>query len=123
MVCFVRCKPDDSFVFQEGQFVMISAENILDETNGKKIKKAYSIATTQSELDRKGTIGFIIKQTHSGGVSEYLTQKIKIGDAITIEGPYGQMLNPRLHKKYLLIATGSGLAPILSLYEAIIAKQ
>ena len=122
MVCFVRCKPDETFTFQEGQFGMIRSEKVVDE-NGKQIKRAYSIATTQNELDEKGTIGFIVKQTHTNGMSEYLTQEVKIGDIISIEGPYGHMTNAWLSKKYLLISTGSGLSPILSIYEAIIAKQ
>lgn len=121
-VCFVRCKPEEIFTFQEGQFIMIRSEKVVDE-NWKQIKRAYSIATTQSELDGKGTIGFIVKQTHTGGMSGYLTQEVSIGDSISIDGPYGHMVNTWTYQKYLLIATGSGLSPILWLYEAIRAKQ
>lgn len=121
-VCFIRCKPDETFAFQEGQFIMIRAEKIVDE-NGKQIKRAYSLATTQSELKEKGTIWCIVKQTHTGGMSGYLTQEISIGDSISIDGPYGHMVNTWTYQKYLLVATGSGLSPILWLYKAIVAKQ
>lgn len=121
-VCFVRFTPDDKLSFQEGQFIMIRSEKVVDE-NWKQIKRAYSLATTQSEFEEKRTIWCIVKQTHTGGMSCYLTQEVSIGDSISIDGPYGHMVNTWTYQKYLLIATGSGLSPILWIYEAIRAKQ
>ncbi len=61
-VTFVRFVPDEKFSFQEGQFVMI--ESTFNHVElGKPLKKPYSIATTNDELQTKGTLGVIVKKT------------------------------------------------------------
>lgn len=48
-VTFVRFTPDEKFSFAEGQFVMI--ESLFNHVElGKPLKKPYSIATTNDEL-------------------------------------------------------------------------
>ncbi|MEI7477899.1 MAG: hypothetical protein WCJ81_05380 [bacterium] len=54
-VTFVYCKPETSFTFKEGQFMMISSDHTHPEL-GKPLKKPYSIATTNQELQEHGTM-------------------------------------------------------------------
>lgn len=48
-VTFVRFSPEEKFTFEEGQFMMIESTFNHPEL-GKPLKKPYSIATTNEEL-------------------------------------------------------------------------
>lgn len=113
-VTFVRFSPDEKFSFQEWQFVMI--ESLFNHTElGKPLKKPYSIATTNEELQKEWTLWVIVKRTMEGYMSDYLTKKIQIGDRIMITGPLGHMIDDKKHDKYLLVSTGSGVSPMVGL--------
>jgi ferredoxin-NADP reductase len=112
---FVFFQVAQTFDFQEGQFVMIEAH-----IHWIKIKKPYSIATTSQQMQASKQIGFIVKKTWEGGMSEYLTQHIQETEEITITWPVGHYTNSLRHNTYLLISTGSGLSPNLSLYKHLV---
>jgi len=69
-------------MFCEGQFVMIERE-----INGKLVKKPYSIATTNQQLQETKQLGVIVKKTSNDGMSDRLTQKIEIGNQVVLKGP------------------------------------
>ena len=100
---------------------MISAEWVVDE-NWKEMKRAYSIATTQEEALKNGTIGVIVKYIHPWGMSEHLTKKIKAGDTITVDGAYGRLIDKPWHDRYLFISAWSWLSPMLGLFRAVTQK-
>lgn len=82
-VTFVRCKPQEKFDFVEGQFLMV--ESTFNHNDlGKPLKKPYSIATTVDEFQTDGTVGFVVKKTMDGFMSEYLTLTINVGDEIVL---------------------------------------
>lgn len=82
-VTFVRCVPEHRFTFEEGQFLMV--ESVFNHAElGKPLKKPYSIATTNKELQEKGTVGFIVKKTMDGYMSDFLTKGITIGTKIVL---------------------------------------
>ncbi len=83
-VTFVRCKPDTQFSFKEGQFMMLASDHNHTELQ-KPLKKPYSIATTNQELQEDGTIGFVVKKVREGYMSEYLTAGINIGDTLHLQ--------------------------------------
>ncbi len=89
---------------------------------GKPLKKPYSIATTQAELDRDGTIGVIVKKTMDGFMSEYLTKTVAVGDTIVVTGPLGHMIDKGENNRYLLVSTGSGVSPMVGLYTQLSKK-
>lgn len=114
-VSFVRCTPDTKFSFQEWQFLMI--ESIFDHPElGKPLKKPYSIATTNEELQISGTVWFIVKKTVDGFMSDYLTKWISVWDRIVISWPFWHMIDAAENNKYLLVATGSGVSPMVALF-------
>lgn len=121
-VTFVRCKPQGEFTFAEGQFMMITADHVHAEI-GKPLKKPYSIATTNVELQRDGTIGFIVKKVREGFMSDYLTTRIAVGDTLHLQWPLGHMYIKQPTSAYLLISVGSGLSPMVGLYNAIRTQQ
>ncbi|MBS8122037.1 FAD-binding oxidoreductase [Candidatus Vampirococcus lugosii] len=115
---FLMFKLIGDFEFKTGQFVMITT-NI----DNKNIKRAYSIATTNKLLQDKKQIGFYVKKASENGVSNYFTQIIKEGDELEITGPYGHFIDNEEIKNYLLISVGSGVGPILGIYEEIINEK
>ncbi len=121
-VTFVRCKPDTQFSFKEWQFMMVASDHNHPELQ-KPLKKPYSIATTNQELQEKGTIGFVVKKVREGFMSDYLTRGINIGDTLHLQWPVWHMTDTWAHDNYLLISVGSGLSPMIGLYESIVAKQ
>ncbi len=121
-VTFVRCKPEDNFTFKEGQFMMVASDHI-HEWLGKPLKKPYSIATTNQELQEKGSIGFVVKKVREWFMSEYLTDTIQVGDVLHLQWPVGHMIDTWANNAYLLASVGSGLSPMVSLYNHIVASN
>lgn len=68
LVSFVYFQPEQTFAFDEGQFMMITHQNEL-----RTLKKPYSIATTNKLLHEDKRIGFIVKKTSEHGMSDFLT--------------------------------------------------
>ncbi|NOQ36928.1 MAG: 2Fe-2S iron-sulfur cluster binding domain-containing protein [Methylococcaceae bacterium] len=95
-----------AFEFEPGQFVELEVPSL-------DLKRAYSLSNTPNW---DGQLEFLIRLQNSGLFSNYLKNKVKIGDAIKVHGPsgtfgiQGQSLNPRC-----FIAGGTGLAPFLSM--------
>jgi NAD(P)H-flavin reductase len=57
------------------------------------------------------------------GLSAHLSDDLKIGDLITLEGPYGAMdAQAAIARPVLMVAGGTGIAPMLSLAHEIIKK-
>jgi ferredoxin-NADP reductase len=83
-VTFVRCKPETLFTFKEGQFMMVASDHT-HEGLGKALKKPYSIATSNQELQEQGSIGFVVKKVREGFMSEYLTDTIQVGDIVHLQ--------------------------------------
>jgi ferredoxin-NADP reductase len=121
-VTFVRCKPEQVFSFKEWQFMMVASDHI-HEWLGKPLKKPYSIATTNDELQTQWTIWFVVKKVCEWFMSEYLTDWINVGDVLHLQWPAWHMYGRWEQQKYLLVSVGSGLSPMVWMYNSLIAKS
>ncbi len=117
-VSFVLFQVEEIFMFQEWQFVMIEIE-----LHGKKIKKPYSIATTNIQMQEEKIIWFVVKKTSEAGVSDRLTQQITLGDTIQIKGPVGHYVDSFEFPNYLLVSVGSGLSPNVGLFQHLVYES
>ncbi len=97
--------------FTPGQFMMI--EGIIGEGEERKsIKRAYSIASAPTD---KGILQFIVKQEGEKGLSHKLVNS-KPGDGYEFTGPFGKFVFEDISvKNVILLAAGSGLAPMRSI--------
>jgi len=121
-VAFVYFKPEQSFVFQEWQFIFL--ERLwFTYPDGKAMKNAYSIGTTNMLFQEKGIIGTIVKKSTIWGMSEYLTQYIAIGDSVKLTGPLGHFVDKKIARNYVFISIGSGITPVYSLYNGLLHTQ
>jgi ferredoxin/flavodoxin---NADP+ reductase len=101
---------DESFRFENGQFVMIGLEH-----NGKPLLRAYSIASPNYEEQ----LEFFSIKVPNGPLTSIL-QNIKPGDPILVgRKPTGTLLLPDLKpgRHLFLLSTGTGLAPFISLIQ------
>lgn len=101
---------DPGFRFENGQFIMIGLE-----VEGKPLMRAYSIASANYEEHME----FFSIKVQDGPLTSIL-QKIKPGDKILAsKKPTGTLLvdNLKSGKHLYLLATGTGLAPFMSVIK------
>ncbi|MBW6398612.1 ferredoxin--NADP reductase [Roseomonas sp. HJA6] len=103
-----RCTRDPAFRFRAGEFAMIGLM-----VNGKPLVRAYSVAspTWEEELE------FLSIKVQDGPLTSRL-QHVAVGDTVLIgKKPTGTLVTDNLlpGRTLWLLATGTGLAPFLSL--------
>ncbi|MBB3773211.1 ferredoxin--NADP+ reductase [Angulomicrobium tetraedrale] len=101
---------DPALRFKNGQFVMIGLE-----VEGKPLLRAYSIASANYEE----TLEFFSIKVPNGPLTSRL-QHLKVGDEVIVgRKPTGTLLVDYLvpGRRLYLLATGTGLAPFLSLIK------
>lgn len=94
--------------FSPGQFFSLGQDEI-------GINREYSVA---SSSDKK-FIDFFIREVEGGSLSGKL-RNLKKGDEIKILGPYGEfyLKNFDQNANYIFFATGTGIAPFISLIDS-----
>lgn len=82
--------------------------------------RSYSI-THAPKAD--GELHFYITQERFGVTSQWLTRDLPVGAPLLLDGPYGSFIgDPSIDTPVLLLAGGSGLAPLLSLTDAALRR-
>jgi CDP-4-dehydro-6-deoxyglucose reductase/ferredoxin-NAD(P)+ reductase (naphthalene dioxygenase ferredoxin-specific) len=79
----------------------------------------YSMASTPAEE----MLAFQLRRTAGGKTSAYVAQDLKLGDMVKVSGPLGSSYLRGKHAgPVLLVAGGSGLAPICSVLRALLGR-
>ena len=105
-----RCTRNNSFRFQNGHFVMLGLK-----IEGKPLLRAYSIASANYD----DYLEFFSIKVPDGPLTSKL-QHLKEGDSILMsQKPVGTLVidDLNLGKSLYLLATGTGLAPFLSIIK------
>lgn len=105
---------EDSWIdFRPGQFIQVKVPGT-DQT------RSYSIATTPAELPK---IELLIRILPGGVMSDYLLNRAAVDEVLEISGPYGAFfLQEGVKAPHVMIAGGTGLAPMMAMIDAIRAK-
>jgi Na+-transporting NADH:ubiquinone oxidoreductase subunit F len=98
------------FSFTAGQYVQVFLPGT--ETSSEPLYRAYSMASPPSS---KHLLTFFVKREPGGVVSPYICDQLRVGDAVALRGPFGDFRMHESEREILLIAGGSGLAPIRSM--------
>lgn len=103
-------EPEEGIKFRPGQYVQLRIPQY--ELTQEPQYRAYSISSSADDHDR---IELIIGKVYGGAVSTYVHDYLKEGDELSINGPYGEFYLRDSERDILMIATGTGLAPIKSI--------
>jgi CDP-4-dehydro-6-deoxyglucose reductase, E3 len=104
----VRLREPKDIQFKAGQFISFD----LTPPGGERLMiRPYSIASPPNESDR---ITLVFNRVPRGRGSTYLFN-LREGDAVAFEGPQGSFYLRERMRNVLLVATGTGLAPIRSM--------
>jgi NAD(P)H-flavin reductase len=98
--------------FVAGQFVNI-------EIPGTEEVRSFSMASPPSV---PGHLDFLVRLLPGGRFSQYLEARPRVGDRLRLHGPLGQLKVRLSHRRILMIAGGSGMAPLLSMLANLAEK-
>lgn len=113
---FIRFNELDVFSFKAGQHVKIEFP-----IPGKKNYREYSIASAPSDSN---IIELLIVLDPNGLATNYLFNEIRVGSFLKTSEPRGNFkLNDDINTDLYLICTGTGLAPLRSIYLDILNRD
>lgn len=96
--------------FKPGQYVQLKAP--IYEGNDEEVYRAYSVASSPTHKDY---IELIIGYVPEGIATTYVHRHLGVGDKVNINGPYGDFYYQDNDRDMVMVAVGTGVAPILSL--------
>jgi ferredoxin-NADP reductase len=85
----------------------------LTAEDGYQAQRSYSIASAPEN----GKVELVVERLDDGEVSPYLTDELRVGDGIELRGPIGGWFawDAQEGGPLLLIAGGSGIAPLMAM--------
>ena len=98
-----------SYNYIPGQYL-----NVIVNINGKDEPRSYSICS-----DVKEPLAIGIKKVEKGVVSSYFNDVAKAGDDVEVSFPMGNFRMSKVEGKYVAIAAGSGITPVLSIAKLV----
>ena len=116
---FVVSFPDDGSVrYRAGQYL-----TVLCDVDGLTYRRAYSFSSSP-EAGQPPAI--TVKRVGGGIVSNHLNDRVRPGDTFEVLGPNGEFTladTPDRSgvKEYVLVAGGSGITPLMSLAQTVLA--
>ncbi|MBA3581377.1 MAG: 2Fe-2S iron-sulfur cluster binding domain-containing protein [Gammaproteobacteria bacterium] len=104
----IRIDGGGPYTFTAGQFADL-------EVPGRDIpQRQYSMANRPEEAE----LEFHVRQVPNGLLSNYVAEKLAVGDLVRVKGPNGSAYYREKDSSPIIgIAGGSGLAPIMSIVE------
>ena len=102
---------DGPFDFSAGQFTSVTFESCPP--------RDYSMANTPDDP----ILEFHVRHTAGGATGAYVAEKLRRGDSVRVEGPFGSSYLRESHRGPIVaVAGGSGMAPIKSIVETALSK-
>ena len=108
----LRVQLDEALAYKAGQFADISIESL------SGVSRSYSFATP---VQPDSQVSFFVRRVPGGVFSSAINDGIVVGQSVTIDGPAGDFWLRPSDAPILLVAGGSGLAPVLALLKDAVA--
>ena len=105
---------DPGFTFEPGQFVTFDWD-----VAGKTIKRSYSVASAPHECPR---LGFYVRRVLKGTFTPSLFE-LPEGTELAMAGPLGHFVLDDSTKVALLLASGTGLGPYISMVRDLLKRD
>jgi len=112
--------PDDlknDYLFKHGQNLTLRTV-----INNEEVRRSYSICSCPAENELR----VAIKKAPYGKFSSWANNMLKKGDVVEVMPPTGTFyteLNPAHKKKYLAVAAGSGITPVISIIKTTLLTE
>ncbi|KOA20782.1 benzoate 1,2-dioxygenase electron transfer component [Clostridium homopropionicum DSM 5847] len=101
--------------YKAGQFILV---NILEEPH---MNRAYSISSYNED---DTILSVTVKNVKDGYGTEIMSQNLKVGDSVTLEGPMGhELVVDKTAKNILLVGGGIGITPFLPIVKDILSSS
>jgi ring-1,2-phenylacetyl-CoA epoxidase subunit PaaE len=108
--------PDDLkglFNYQSGQHL-----DLIINCDGEELYRSYSICSGPGE-----PLSIGVKTVLHGRVSHWLNKNLKEGDQIAVSEPRGSFVLNKAVSNIVLIAAGSGITPLLSMFKTAVSSS
>ena len=92
------------FRFRAGQYVEV--------ITGDGLRRSFSVANAPQD---PGTVELHVRRVEGGRFTPQVFEQLKVGDALTIEGPKGGFYLRKEVRPVVFLASGTGFAPIKSM--------
>lgn len=112
--------------FFAGQFFTLLVP--CDPRGGAPLRRAYSACTSPLDADGQParTVAITCKRVAGGIVSNYLNDRVAVGDVLQVLGPSGHFTpQPAADKRrhVVLIGGGSGITPLMSILRTLLSCE
>jgi len=105
----------EAFSYYPGQHLIIKFI-----VNGKEARRSYSLNSSPFSNEM---LQITVKRVKGGLVSNYVGDKLKVGDELAVMVPQGRFyanVQADEYKTYFLFAAGSGITPIISILKSVL---
>lgn len=107
----------NTFKYIQGQYLTLNFT-----INGTEARRAYSMSSSPIEED----LTVSVKRVEKGLVSNYMNDKLKVGDTVQVMPPEGKFYVPlkeENRKTYYLFGAGSGITPLFSIIKTTLEQE
>ncbi|MEM8686529.1 MAG: 2Fe-2S iron-sulfur cluster-binding protein [Pseudomonadota bacterium] len=107
----------ENYRFTQGQYLTLRTE-----VDGEDLRRPYSVCVSPD----KGELRVCVKKIPLGRFSSFVNDNLKAGDRLSVLPPMGRFHAPieaEGEKTYVLFAGGSGITPVISIIETVLARE
>lgn len=107
----------NTFLHTAGQHVIVRTT-----IDGETVRRSYSICSKPDV----GSFSIGIKHLTGGSFSSFANTELQAGDVLEVTPPTGEFCidtDPEHEHHYIAIVAGSGITPVLSMIEAVLADE
>jgi ring-1,2-phenylacetyl-CoA epoxidase subunit PaaE len=104
----------DDYAFVHGQHVSVRGAD--------DVRRSFSICTPPSS----GVLRIGVKRLPGGAFSDGIVGSLQVGDSLEVMTPAGRFttdLDPSAARRYVAVAAGSGITPLLSIMAAVLEGE
>jgi Na+-transporting NADH:ubiquinone oxidoreductase subunit F len=109
---------EEGIIFKPGQYIQLEIPKY--KLSSAPEFRAFSMASLPEESNK---IELYVGLVEKGVVSTYVHDFLKEGDELVMRGPFGDFYYKDADRDILMIATGTGLAPIMSILRYMRKEQ
>jgi ring-1,2-phenylacetyl-CoA epoxidase subunit PaaE len=105
------------FAFNQGQYLTLRTQ-----VDGEDLRRSYSICAGIDD----GELRVGVRKVAGGRFSNWINQQLQAGDEVQVMPPQGRFFVPldaAAQRRYLGVAGGSGITPILSIMKTVLARE